>query len=307
MVWVYNFYTLLCLLHTQWVTWSIAFTARFSLRALPSPNSQHWYNKPSTRSSRYAITFKDARCTRYLPLVVAHSSLTTSRSLTGRDVVILPQFNIQRGEREGQSTVYDDRHNSRGTMLALETTSTTPARVHGPSHYPPLNSQHWYNKPSTRSSRYVITFKDARYTRYLPLVVAHSSLTTSRSLTGRGCRRCYPATIQYPGERRSKHCVRRWAQLPRDACWHCPRRRGRSSKVTNLATCRLQTSPTFQTSPNTTGLEMFSTSQPGSLFVHYPPLNTQLALIQHAVHTFVSLRHHIQGRAHHCTRYLPPS
>ena len=52
---------------------------------------------------------------------------------------------------------------------------------------------------------------------------------------------------------------------------------------------------------------MFSTSQPGSLFVHYPPLNTQLALIQHAVHTFVSLRHHIQGRAHHCTRYLPRS
>ena len=48
------------------------------------------------------------------------------------------------------------------------------------------------------------------------LVVAHSSLTTSRSLTGRGRRRCYPATIQYPGERRSKHCVRRRAQLPRD-------------------------------------------------------------------------------------------
>ena len=117
MVWVYNFYTLLCLLHTQWVTWSIAFTARLSLRALPSPNSQHWYNKPTTRSSRYTITFKDA-------LITAHATF--------------------------------------------------------------------------------------------PLVVAHSSLTTSRSLTGRGRRHCYPATIQYPGERRSKHCVRRRAQLPRD-------------------------------------------------------------------------------------------
>ena len=112
-----NFYTLLCLLHTQRVTWSIAFTARLSLRALPSPNSQHWYNKPSPRSSRYVITFKEA-------LITAHATF--------------------------------------------------------------------------------------------PLVVAHSSLTTSRSLTGRGRRRCYPATIQYPGERRSKHCVRRRAQLPRD-------------------------------------------------------------------------------------------
>ena len=47
-------------------------------------------------------------------------------------------------------------------------------------------------------------------------------------------RRCYPATIQYPGDRRSKHCVR--TQLPKrgDHAQHC-KRRGRSSRITNAS------------------------------------------------------------------------
>ena len=85
-------------------------------------------------------------------------------------------------------------------------------------HYPPLTHNiDTTNRPHVR----LVTSSHSRrhsslHTLPSPLlVVAHSSLT-SRSLTGRGRRRCYPATIQYPGERRSKHCVRRRAQLPRD-------------------------------------------------------------------------------------------
>ena len=85
-------------------------------------------------------------------------------------------------------------------------------------HYPPLTHNiDTTNRPHVRlvTSSHSRRHSSLHTLPSLLLVVAHSSLTTSRSLTGRGRRRCYPATIQYPGERRSKHCVRRRTQLPR--------------------------------------------------------------------------------------------